>query len=74
MPAVYDFCSAQFDEAVCQACHAAFNETLAAGLPVFYVDCGGLNVMECPAGQRWLPGCPAGQNYEITRELTVHAA
>jgi hypothetical protein len=23
---------------------------------------------------RWLPGAPSGENYEITRELTAHAA
>jgi hypothetical protein len=78
MSAVYDFGSAQFDDAVWAACHNAFVETLAAGLPVFYVDAQGLNVMECPDGRRfeirWLPGAPSGENYEVIRELTAHAA
>ena len=78
MPAVRDFGSTQFDEAVREACHKAFIETLAAGLAVFYVDCEGLNVMERADGRRfeirWLPGAPSGENYAIIRELTAHAA
>lgn len=56
----------------------AFEETLAAGLPVFYRDNTGLNVMEQPDGRRfeirWIPGAPAGENYEIVRELKQSAA
>jgi hypothetical protein len=78
MPVVYDFRSTQFDDAVRAACRKAFAETLAAGLPVFYVDADGLNVMERDDGRRfeihWLPGAPSGENYEIIRELTAHAA
>lgn len=78
MPAVCDFGSTQFDDAVGAACHKAFADTLAAGLPVFYVDGDGLNVMERADGRRfeirWLPGAPSGENYEIFRELTAHAA
>jgi hypothetical protein len=58
--------------------HQAFLETLAAGLSVFYVDTEGLNVMECSDGRRfeirWIPGAPSGENYEVIRELTAHAA
>ena len=74
----YDFGSAEFDDAVREASRKAFAETLAAGLPVFYLDDDGLNVMQCPDGRRfeirWLPGAPSGENYEIIRELTAHAA
>jgi hypothetical protein len=78
MPVPYEFGSAEFDEAVRSAGRQAFDETLAAGLPVFYLDAGGLNVMQCPDGRifeiRWRPGAPSGENYEIIRELTAHAA
>jgi hypothetical protein len=34
--------------------------------------------MECPDGRRfeirWIPGAPSGENYEVIRELTAHAA
>jgi hypothetical protein len=77
MPVAYDFGSKEFDEAVRAAGHQAFLETLAAGLPVFYLD-DGLNVMECPDGRRfeirWIPGAPSGENYGVIRELTAHAA
>ena len=78
MAAAYDFLSTQFDDAVRAAGRRAFDATLAAGLPVFYVDGEGLNVMERADGRRfeirWLPGAPSGENYEIIRELTAHAA
>ena len=78
MPVAPDFGSTQFDDAVREACHKAFTETLAAGIPVCYVDREGLNVVERPDGRRfeirWQPGYPSGRNYEIIRELTAHAA
>jgi hypothetical protein len=78
MAVAYDFGSKEFDEAVRAAGHRAFLETLAAGLPVFYRDADGLNVMQCPDGRRfeirWIPGGPSGENYEVVRELTAHAA
>jgi len=46
MAVAYDFGSAEFDSAVQAAGRKAFSETLAAGLPVFYVDADGANVME----------------------------
>jgi len=76
--AIYDFRSIQFDDAVRAASRGAFAETLAAGLPVFYIDGEGLNVMERADGRRfeirWLPGAPTGENYEIIHELATHAA
>jgi hypothetical protein len=78
MAAAYDFRSTQFDDAVRAAGRKAFAEALAVGLPVFYLDGEGLNVMERADGRRfeirWLPGAPSGENYEIIRELTAHAA
>ena len=78
MPVPYDFGSTQFDDAVRAATRKAFAEALAAGLPVFYLDTDGFNVMERGDGRRfeirWLPGAPSGENYEIIRELTAHAA
>jgi len=76
--AAYDFSSSQFDDAVRAAGRKAFDEALAAGLSVFYIDSEGLNVMECADGRRfeirWLPGAPSGENCEVVRELTAHAA
>jgi hypothetical protein len=44
--AAYDFASKEFDDAVRAAGRRAFEESLAAGLPVFYLDDEGLNVMK----------------------------
>ena len=78
MPVAYDFGSAEFDDAVRTAGRKAFAEALASGIPVFYIDADGLNAMERNDGRkfeiRWLPGAPYGENYEVIRELTVHAA
>jgi hypothetical protein len=75
MPVAYDFGSAEFGDAVREAGHKAFEEALAAGLTVFYIDGDGLDVMEQGDGRRfeirWLPGAPSGENYEIIRELTA---
>jgi hypothetical protein len=74
----YEFDSPEFDEAVAAAGRKAFEETLAGGRPVFYIDEDGINAMQCPDGRRfeirWIPGAPSGQNYEIVRELKAHAA
>ena len=78
MAAAYDFRSTQFDDAVRAAGRKAFAETLAAGLPVFYIDGEGINVMERADGRRfeicWLPNAVSGENYEVIRELKAHAA
>jgi hypothetical protein len=69
----YEFGSVEFDEAVRASGHRAFLNTLAAGLPVFYLDKDGLDVMEQPDGRRfeirWIPGAPSGSNYEVLREV-----
>jgi hypothetical protein len=71
--AAYEFASKEFDDAACAATRRAFEETLAAGLPVFYLDDEGLDVMEQPDRRRfeirWIPGAPSGENYEILREV-----
>ena len=76
--AAYEFASKEFDDAVRAATRRAFEETLAAGLPVFYLDDDGLNVMEQPDGRRfeirWIPGAPSGENFEILREVKQRAA
>jgi hypothetical protein len=78
MPVAYDFGSKEFDDAVREATRRAFAEALAAGLPVFYLDSDGLNVMEQADGRRfeirWLLGAPSGENYQVVRELKARAA
>jgi hypothetical protein len=78
MPAPVKFASNEFDEAVRAAGRRAFDATLAAGLPVFYLDRQGWNIMEQPDGRkfeiRWIPGAPSGSNYEVIRELKPSAA
>jgi hypothetical protein len=78
MAIAYDFHSTGFDQAAWAAGRKAFDETLAAGLPVFYIDSEGLNVVQYPDGRkfeiRWVPGAPAGENYKMIREVTAHAA
>ncbi len=73
-----DYGNRPIDQAVRAAGRRAFEETLAAGLSVFYLNKEGLNVMQCPDGRifeiRWIPGAPSGENYEIVRELKAHAA
>ena len=78
MPATIDFNSAQFDDATRAAGRKAFEDALAAGLPVFYLDADGLNVMQRGDGREfqieWVPGAPSGENFKIIRELTAQAA
>ena len=73
-----DYGNRPIDQAVRAATRKAFEETLAAGLPVCYLDSEGLNVMQFPDGRkfeiRWIPGAPSGENDEIVRELKAHAA
>jgi hypothetical protein len=69
-----------FDEAAVQgAIKKAIEETLRAGVPVFYRDSEtGLEVMEQPDGRkfeiRYIPGAPRDRNYEVLRELARNAA
>ena len=74
----YEFGSREFHEAAYAAGRKAFEEALAAGFPVFYIDSDGLNVMLLPDGRKfeikWISGAPAGENYEIVREVSANAA
>lgn len=78
MAPAYDFASDEFNEAARNAGRRAFEEALAAGQSVFYLNDDGLHVMEQPDGRRfeirWIPGAPSGRNYEIIRELKARAA
>jgi hypothetical protein len=73
-----DFDSPEFDTAAVAAYDRAFQETLSAGVPVFYIDADGRNVMENPDGSRfeieWIPGAPSGRNYRPVRALSRRAA
>ncbi len=66
------FASDAFDQAVYRAVDGAIAETLAAGVPVFYMD-GGIDIMELPDHRKFeirlIPGAPRGKNYEVLREL-----
>jgi hypothetical protein len=78
MSVYVEFDSPEFHEAVHAAGRAAFEEALAHGQPVFYLNHDGLDVMQRPDGHvfeiRWIAGAPAGENFEIVRELTATAA
>jgi hypothetical protein len=78
MAVEYDFWSAEFDNAAWAAGRKAFDEAIAAGLPVFFIDNDGLNVLLRADGRkfeiRWLPNPSSEVHYEIVRELTAHAA
>jgi len=68
-----------FTAAVRAAGARAREETLEAGVPVFYRDSASdLEVMEQPDGRRFeirfLPGAPRERNYEVLRELGRTAA
>jgi hypothetical protein len=73
-----DFNSPEFDDAVVAAYARARQEALTAGVPVFYVDGEGRNIMENPDGSRfeieWVPGAPSGRNFKTIRELSSRAA
>jgi len=71
-----DFGTEAFHKAAYAAGHEAFEETLAAGRPVFYVDAEGLNVVEYPDGRRYEIRWGSGPefSYEIVRQLKARAA
>jgi hypothetical protein len=74
-----DLFSEDFTAAVQAAGARAREETLRAGVPVFYRDAeSGLEVMEQPDGRRfeirYIPGAPRERNYEVLREIGRSAA
>jgi hypothetical protein len=71
---IHDIFSDEFDAAVKAAIAEAREETLKAGVALFYRDDDtGLEVMEMPDGRmfeiRYLPGQPGDRNHEVLREL-----
>lgn len=69
-----DIFSDEFTAAAKAAIAEAREETLKAGVPLFYRDDHtGLEVMEMPDGRifeiRYLPGQPGDRNHEVLREL-----
>ena len=69
----------EFTVAVSTAGALSREETLKAGVPVFYRDsASGLEIMEQPDGRRfeicYLAGAPRERNYEVLRELGQTAA
>lgn len=69
----------QIEAAVRAACIRARDETLKAGVPIFYRDVSaGIDVMERPDGQKFeiqfFPGQPRERHFQILRELGKTAA
>jgi len=73
-----DILTEEFTRKVIEACDLARRETLAAGVPVFYRDDDGTEVMEQPDGRRfairYISGAPGDKNYEILHEVAPAAA
>lgn len=65
--------SPNFVVEVAAATNQARLDTLRAGVPVFYRDDSGIELMEYPDGRRfeirYIPGDPSGHTHEILREL-----
>jgi len=64
--------------AVEAAIKKAVEETLAAGVPIFYYDWDlGIDIMMLPDGRkfeiRYIPGAPRDRHHEIVRELKAAA-
>jgi hypothetical protein len=72
-----EFFGENLDAAIVAAVEHAREETLRCGVPVFYRDETGLEVMEQPDGRkfeiRYIPGAPMDQNYAVLRELQTAA-
>jgi hypothetical protein len=71
--------SDEFDAAVKSACVRAREETLKAGVPIFYRDAAaGIDVMEQTDGRkfqiRFVAGAPRESNYEVVGEIGRTAA
>jgi hypothetical protein len=74
-----DILGDEFDRLVADACDQARRKTLAAGVPVFYLDREtGMDIMEQPDGRRfqirYIPGAPRDRHFEIVREVVAPAA
>jgi hypothetical protein len=68
----------QLTSAVVAATGQARVEALASGVPVFYRDADGLDIMEEPDGRKFeirlIPGAPRERIFEIVRELVPATA
>ena len=69
----------EFKDAIVVAGNRARLETLAAGVPVFYLDrAQNLEIMEYPDGRKfeicYIPGGARDSNYRVIRELEKTAA
>jgi hypothetical protein len=68
-----EFFGKEFDDAIVAAGNAAREETLRAGVPVFYSDDSGVYIKEMPDGRRFeiqfIPHAPGECNYQVVREL-----
>ena len=68
-----EFLSKEFHDAAVAAIADAVEETLRAGVPVFYSDGAGGYIKEMPDGRkfqiRFIPHAPGECNYEVVREL-----
>jgi hypothetical protein len=68
-----EFFGEHLDAAIAAAVEHARDETLRCGVPVFYQDETGLEIMEQPDGRkfeiRYIPGAPMDHNYIVLREL-----
>jgi len=68
-----EFLSKEFDDAVVGAIADAVQETLRAGVPVFYKGENGLEIMQLPDGRRFqirfIPHEMDQCNYEVVREI-----
>lgn len=56
----------------------AIEDLLKSGIPIFYLDETGIEIMEQPDGRRfeirYIPGEPRDRNFEIVREVARRAA
>jgi hypothetical protein len=74
-----DIFANNFDAEIEAASVGARLETLAAGVPVFYLDSAtGLDLLEYPDGRRfeirYIAGASRERNYEVLREIGKSAA
>jgi hypothetical protein len=68
-----EFFGKELEEAFIKAVTAARLDTLRAGVPVYYLDDSGIDVMEMPDGRkfeiRFIPHKLDECNYEVVREI-----
>ena len=70
---------ADFEKQAIAAIDKAREETLAAGVSIFYHDAtANIEIMEEPSGRKfeivYIPNAPGKDNYKVVRELSKNAA